>query len=138
GGTISVDSVVGERTVFRLKVPRVREDGTVSQPIVPTRAQPRQRRILIVDDDRGTREILRFSLEEEGFEVIEAATGREGVKKAQEHLPDAITLDLIMPDGDGRWFLSELQANPRTAAIPVIVVSGAGPDSSSITGAPIL
>jgi len=137
GGTIAVDSVVGERTVFRAKVPRVRDDGTIQQPVVPTRAEPRPRRILIVDDDRDTREILRFSLEEDGFEVIEAATGREGVKKAQEHLPDAITLDLIMPDGDGRWVLSELQANPLTAAIPVIVVSGAGPDSS-ITGAPIL
>jgi signal transduction histidine kinase len=73
GGTIAVDSVVGERTVFRMKVPRVRGDGTVQQPVVPTRLQPRARRILIVDDDRGTREILRFSLEEEGFEVIEAA-----------------------------------------------------------------
>jgi PAS domain S-box-containing protein len=137
GGTIAVDSVVGERTVFRVKVPRVRDDGTIQQPVVATRAEPRPRRILIVDDDRGTREILRLSLEEDGFEVIEAATGREGVKKAQEHLPDAITLDLIMPDGDGRWVLAELQANPLTAAIPVIVVSGAEPDSS-ITGAPIL
>jgi PAS domain S-box-containing protein len=137
GGNISVDSIVGERTVFRLRLPRVRDDGTVSQAPVPTRTQPRPRRILIVDDDRGTREILRFSLEEDGFEVIEAATGREGVKKAQEHLPDAITLDLVMPDGDGRWVLSELQVNPLTAAIPVIVVSGAGPDEN-ITSAPIL
>ena len=137
GGTVSVDSVVGERTMFQLKIPRAREDGTVPHVSVPLRSQPRTRRILIVDDDRGTREILRFSLEEEGFEVIEAATGREGVKKAQEHLPDAITLDLVMPDGDGRWVLSELQANPLTAAIPVIVVSGAGPDES-ITSGPIL
>jgi PAS domain S-box-containing protein len=137
GGSIAVDSVVGQRTMFQLKVPRVRGDGTVVHTSLPTRSQPRPRRILIVDDDRGTREILRFSLEEEGFEVIEAATGRDGVKKAREHLPDAITLDLIMPDGDGRWVLSELQANPLTAAIPVIVVSGAGPDSS-ITSGPIL
>ena len=137
GGNVSVDSVVGERTVFRLKIPRVRADGTVSRPSVLPRSQPQPRRILIVDDDRGTREILRFSLQEEGFEVIEAATGRDGVNKAREHLPDAITLDLIMPDGDGRWVLSELQANPLTATIPVIVVSGAGADAN-ITSGPIL
>jgi CheY-like chemotaxis protein len=101
------------------------------------RAPAAIRRILIVDDDRDTRAILRMALEDDGFEVVEAATGRQAVDRAAAEMPDAVTLDLIMPDGDGRWVLSQLQANPLTARIPVIVVSGANPDDT-LTSGPIL
>jgi PAS domain S-box-containing protein len=138
GGTVSVRSTLGSGTTFELRIPRISPVAMTSGAAAPARRIPRRpKRVLIVDDDRDTRQILRMSLEMDGFEVMEAATGREGVRQAKEHLPDAITLDMIMPDGDGRWVLSELQGNPLTAAIPVIVVSGAGPDET-VTSGPIL
>jgi PAS domain S-box-containing protein len=137
GGTISVESTVGRGTIFTLRIPHGRKDTVVPVAATPpAQAASRPRRILIVDDDRDTRQILRMALELDGYEVIEAATGRDGVRQAAQHLPDAITLDLVMPDGDGRWVLSQLQANPLTGRIPVIVVSGA--DAGDLTNAPIL
>jgi PAS domain S-box-containing protein len=136
GGSIAVKSTRGEGTVFTLRIPVARPQSspadTAEAPV-----QPQVRRILIVDDDRDTRTILRMALEADGFDVMEAASGRDGVRLASEHLPDAITLDLVMPNGDGRWVLSELQANPLTARIPVIVVSGADTDGT-MTAGPIL
>jgi PAS domain S-box-containing protein len=136
GGTISVESGVGRGTVFRIRIPIARQDAG-DAPRAPVRTPSAPLRILIVDDDRDTRMILRMALETDGFEVLEAGTGREGVDAAAEQLPDAITLDLVMPNGDGRWVLSQLQANPLTARIPVIVVSGADPDHT-VTSGPIL
>ncbi len=79
--------------------------------------------VLIVDDEAPARELLSSWLQPEGYQLIMAASSAEALAKAAEHVPDAITLNMLMP-GKGGWdTLYELKKTPVTAAIPVIVVS---------------
>jgi len=80
--------------------------------------------VLVIDDDRDIREVAKASLElVGGFMVIVAGSGTHGVAVAQEAKPDAIILDLMMPDMDGRQTLSQLRLLPETKSIPVIMLT---------------
>ncbi len=79
--------------------------------------------VLVIDDDRSTREMLRRMLEREGFPVAEAADGRAGLERVAEHRPSLVLLDLLMPGMDGFAFLAELQSRPEWATIPIVVVT---------------
>jgi CheY-like chemotaxis protein len=82
------------------------------------------KRILIIDDEPSIREIVHLCLREfGGYEVVEAASGQEGLLKAIEEHPDAIVLDLCMPEMDGIEVLQRLQAQSATLSIPVVVLS---------------
>ncbi|MDX2098433.1 MAG: response regulator [Leptolyngbyaceae cyanobacterium bins.59] len=82
------------------------------------------RRILIVDDEEDIRTVAQASLEIMGdWEVITAASGQEGIAKAEADQPDVILLDVMMPDIDGPTTFQHLQANPATAHIPVILLT---------------
>ena len=81
------------------------------------------RTILVVEDSEPIRRILALLLEGHGYTVVAVDEGREGLSLAQELHPRAITLDLSLPDVDGREVLRELKADERTRPIPVIVVS---------------
>ena len=82
------------------------------------------RRILIVDDEDDIREVAQVSLELVGhFEVLTAGGGRAGVDSARSHQPDAILLDVMMPDMDGPATLAELRADPATRDIPVLFLT---------------
>ena len=82
------------------------------------------RRILIVDDEADIREVAQVSLELMGpYEVITASSGRDGVHSARTHQPDAILLDVMMPDLDGPAVLAELRADPATRDIPVLFLT---------------
>lgn len=83
-------------------------------------------KVLVIDDNDATRLLCRVNLELEGFEVLEAADGHEGIDLARAELPDAILLDLMLPTLDGWEVLDELQNEPRTEPIPVVVLSGVG------------
>jgi len=91
--------------------------NATDQPTHPSRT------ILVVEDSEPIRRILGLLLEGRGYEVMTVEAGREGLAAAQELHPCAITLDLSLPDLDGRAVLRELKADPRTSSIPVIVVS---------------
>ena len=80
-------------------------------------------RILIVEDDEDSREIYREILEESGFEVDTAVTGPQALLMARERHPDVILMDISVPEMDGWAVTSELNGDPRTADIPVIVVT---------------
>jgi serine phosphatase RsbU (regulator of sigma subunit) len=86
--------------------------------------QTRTHRILVIDDDALVRESLCMYLEDEGYQVLEAAGGQEGLQKAESEHPDVILCDLRMPDLDGLSVLRVLAE--KSPQIPVIVVSGAG------------
>ena len=77
--------------------------------------------ILIVDDSAYSRKKARLALKNEGYELIEAKNGRDGLDKLGEHKPDCILLDLLMPDMDGFEMLEDLQS--QSSSIPVLVVS---------------
>jgi two-component system alkaline phosphatase synthesis response regulator PhoP len=80
--------------------------------------------VLVIDDDRDIREVAKTSLElVGGFMVILADSGKSGVDLAQQARPDAIILDLMMPDLDGQQTLVQLKQLPETASIPVIMLT---------------
>ncbi|HEX2202055.1 MAG TPA: response regulator [Longimicrobium sp.] len=82
------------------------------------------RRILVVDDEDDIREVAQLSLEMvAGWEVLAARSGAEGVEMAREHTPDAILLDVMMPDMDGPTTFRRLRDDPATAGIPVILLT---------------
>jgi CheY-like chemotaxis protein len=82
------------------------------------------KRVLIIDDDPCIRELVYICLSEIGkFEAISAESGREGLDKAFQEHPDAIVLDLSMPQMDGMEVLRQLQACQATQTIPVIILS---------------
>ena len=79
--------------------------------------------MLVIDDDVTARELISYHLRNEGFAVVTAANGREGLKLAAELHPVAITLDVLMPELDGWTVLSALRGNPELADIPVIIAT---------------
>lgn len=82
------------------------------------------KRILLIDDEEGARTIVQFSLEAAaGWEVLTAGSGLEGIEIAIAQSPDAILLDVMMPDLDGVATFERLQNHSSTQAIPVILLT---------------
>src|SRR5918998_4428457 len=82
------------------------------------------KRVLIVEDEEAVRELEKFILETQGYEVMEARDGLEGLAKAEFRKPDLILLDLMMPDVSGGRMFDEMRAHPATSGIPIVVVTG--------------
>jgi CheY-like chemotaxis protein len=83
-------------------------------------------RILIVDDDHSLVRVAERVLQKEGFEVLTAFDGMEGLQKAREEQPDLVILDLVMPGTDGYEVCQLMQKDPGTRRIPVVVLSRRG------------
>ncbi|MCS0634246.1 response regulator [Streptomyces sp. LP05-1] len=83
-------------------------------------------RVLVVDDNRVIRQLIRVNLELEGFEVVTAADGAECLEVVHRVRPDVITLDMVMPRLDGLRTAARLREDPRTSHLPVAMVSGCG------------
>ncbi|MBF2003859.1 MAG: response regulator [Synechococcales cyanobacterium M58_A2018_015] len=82
------------------------------------------KRILIIDDDSDVLAVTQLALKTVGGWMVSTATsGREGIEKAAQEQPDAILLDVMMPDMDGFATLQALQSNPTTQSIPVILMT---------------
>ena len=79
--------------------------------------------ILIIDDDPTVSELMKRQLSKEGYQVIIAPNGKDGIRLARELKPDAITLDILMPEMDGWSVLRTLKADPEVSNIPVIMAS---------------
>ncbi len=82
--------------------------------------------ILVVDDEELLLKSVKHRLEREGFQVLTAATGEDGLKAAQEQRPDLVLLDIMLPKLKGREVCARLKANPATADIPVIFLTALG------------
>jgi DNA-binding response OmpR family regulator len=80
-------------------------------------------KLLIIEDDQPTREMLRRNLEKSGWAVTEATNGRKGLGALENSPPDLILLDLMMPEMDGFDFMREMRRSPLWRKIPVIVVT---------------
>lgn len=81
-------------------------------------------RVLVVDDERLNRSILRAALGKEGHDVVEAADGREALDRLAEGGADVVLLDIVMPVMDGYETLAAIKADPDLAHVPVIIISG--------------
>ena len=129
GGNIWLESEFGKGTCFSFTLPAGSAQSHVTPDLGP-RIQPslspgsgKMPLILIVDDEVPAREILASYLEPEGFRVEIACSAAEAIAKARELQPDAITLDILMPNSNGFDTLLSLKSESDTAHIPIIVVS---------------
>jgi CheY-like chemotaxis protein len=125
GGKLWLDSELGTGSKFSFTLPKsVANPGT---PIVSATgrlaAKQSKAQILVVDDDPVARELLCSYLEGEGYSVATAESGPEALKAAISLKPDAITLDILMPNGNGFGTLFELRNAPETSQIPVVIIS---------------
>jgi len=80
--------------------------------------------ILLVEDDPDIRYLVAYKLTKSGFDVIEAADGLAGLREAEQHPPDLIILDVRMPQMSGIEACRELRGRPRTATVPIIMLTG--------------
>ena len=79
--------------------------------------------VLVIDDEAPIRLLCRVNLEAEGMEVLEAGDGVTGLEKAQEHVPDVILLDVMMPGLDGWQVAEQLLEDERTNSIPLVFLT---------------
>lgn len=82
-----------------------------------------KKRILVVDDEPDFVAVVQRNLEREGFQVDVAYDGKEGLNKVKSNPPDAIVLDVMMPEEDGYELCSELKDNDRFADIPIVMLT---------------
>lgn len=91
-------------------------------------------RVLVVDDSRVIRQLIKLNLELEGFEVTTAVDGADCLDVVHQVSPDVITLDRVMPRLDGMGTAERLRADPRTSHVPLALVSASAPPGSSGDG----
>lgn len=95
--------------------------------------QPRER-ILVIEDEPDIAEVVQYNLEREGFRVVAATDGEEGLALVHKEFPDAILLDLMLPKLDGLEVCRRLKADPHLRSIPVIMVTAKGEVNDIVAG----
>ncbi len=83
-------------------------------------------RVLVVDDEKDVVELVKFLLERDGHQVLEAYNGKEALERANAEHPDLIILDIMMPEMDGYTVNAHLTENEATRRIPVIILTAKG------------
>jgi phosphate regulon transcriptional regulator PhoB len=91
-------------------------------------------KILVVEDEADIRELLRYSLNQEGFAVEEAADGAEALERIARRAPDLVMLDLMLPRMSGLEICRRLRSDPETARLPIIVVTAKGAEVDRVLG----
>jgi signal transduction histidine kinase/ActR/RegA family two-component response regulator len=131
GGRLSASSVLGEGSVFTVTLPRApdvvqaprRAPGPAPSPGPHAQAGTATRILYMEDNPANVEVVARFLNGRAGFTLQSVASGRSGIDCAVRDVPDIILLDIHLPDIPGDQVLSELRAEPATAAIPVVVLS---------------
>lgn len=93
-----------------------------------------QQSILIVEDERSLVEILQYNLSNEGFNVMTATDGQDGLRRAQAALPDLVVLDLMLPVIDGLQLCRQLRSDPRTQHIRILMLTAKSEEVDEIVG----
>ncbi len=145
GGKITVESEPGEGTTFSICLPQTVSAATLVEPSQdesliaeavsmaltldkkakhthqPAPSEQQIGCVLLIDDDADVRELMQRTLSRKGYQVLVAEDGPTGLQLAEQHLPDSIILDVVMPGMDGWQVLSQLKANPTLKHIPIIL-----------------
>jgi PAS domain S-box-containing protein len=128
GGELFVESTLGEGSIFRIDISLPLASAQIN--LVPAKSpeaivgfQGKTRKILVIDDVFSNRSVITNMLQPIGFEVIEAANGREGIEKATQQKPDLIITNLMMPLMDGFEVTQHLRTLPECKDAPVIASS---------------
>jgi two-component system phosphate regulon response regulator PhoB len=90
--------------------------------------------VLIVEDERDVQTLLDYNLKAEGFETLRASNGEEALAWLRARVPDVVLLDLMLPDLPGMEICRRMKAEPRTAGVPVVVLSARGEEVDRIVG----
>lgn len=90
--------------------------------------------ILVVDDEQDLLDLIEYNLKKEGFAVIKAENGLEGIKAAKEHKPDLILLDIMMPKMDGLEVCSQIRQNQEIKKTPIIFLTARGDEKTEVEG----
>jgi PAS domain S-box-containing protein len=127
GGSLLAESQAHKGSCFRLRLPlalahdEAAVEATADQALPP---EYRQRRVLYIEDNETNAEVMRGILAQRPQVRLEVcATGAQGLATARRSRPHLVLLDMHLPDGDGLALLRELKHDPRTAPVPVVVVS---------------
>jgi PAS domain S-box-containing protein len=133
GGDVTATSVPGEGSTFTVRLPTATDASVAAAVKQPTAREPgsgkvdrgrvSRETVLVIDDDPTAREIIASHLLEQGFTVEMANGGVQGLKRARDLRPAAITLDVVMPDIDGWTVLAALKGDPSMADIPVVMIT---------------
>jgi CheY-like chemotaxis protein len=99
---------------------------------------PRSPHVLLVEDDRDTREMYSEYLSYSGLHVTEAPTGRRALESVRSHRPDVVVTDLAMPEMDGRELSRRLRSDRMTSDLPIIAVSGQLAPGERVAGADVV
>jgi len=83
-----------------------------------------RKKVLLVEDDESVRQLVRVTLQMHDYEVVEAKDGLEGLLFLDMHKPDAVVLDLMMPDVGGERMLAQLRQTEETKRTPVVIITG--------------
>jgi PAS domain S-box-containing protein len=133
GGDVSVKSELGQGTTFSVTIQDIEVEKTSGVDAEDLESLNRQTAliskkdgkstILVIDDDPTIRDLMTRHLEKNDFSVLQALDGAQGIKMAREYKPDAITLDILMPEMDGWSVLRTLKADKEVSNIPVVMAS---------------
>jgi len=133
GGSITVESEPSSGTTFTIRLPAEVADSKIdsvaaADALGPSRAasaspRPSQMTALVIDDDPVVLDLMQNFLGREGYRVVSASNGEEGLRLARAIRPNVITLDVIMPGLDGWSVLTAMKSDPNLAATPVILLT---------------
>jgi len=90
--------------------------------------------ILLIEDEVDLQHVLEYNLKQAGYQVLSALRGQDGLRLAQEVQPQLVLLDLMLPDIPGTQICRSLKSDPRTAAIPIIMLTARGEETDRIVG----
>ena len=92
------------------------------------------KKILVIEDDPATLRLVDYSLKQEGYQIIKASNGLEGIRKALGESPDLVILDVMLPGMDGFEICFRLRSEPTTAKLPILMFSAKAQEIDKDTG----